>query len=276
MGEMSLLIFTLCLQAAIGIMIIINIGKHLYKDKVFKKAALIAAGLSIVGVMASLAHLGQPQAFLNSLSNLGSSWLSNEALLSGTFMGIAVLYALVLYLKPDNQTFDTILRWVGSIVGIVSVFAMGKVYTTSIVPVWQGINTFVEFFATTIAVGALVFIVASLKELQDVDKKIYGFIVLAAVIVQAAVAVPHALGLAQQGLAAQASAAVLSSMGLAVGLKWLLILGGAAILIWPASSKNVAKTTGIIYVAFAALVVGQVIGRYVFYAAMVSTNIGLS
>lgn len=280
MGETSLMVFTLCLQAAIGTMIFITFGKKLYKDKEFKKAALAASGLSVIGVIASFLHLGQPMSFMNSLSNLGSSWLSNEALLSGAFMGIAVLYALLLYFKPENESLNNILRWAGSAVGLLAVFSMGKVYTTTIVPVWQGMNTFVEFFATTIAVGALIFIVSSLKELEDVDKRIYGFIILAAVIVQAAVAVPHAIGLAQEGMAAQASAAILSSMSYAIGLKWLLILGGAALLIWPSTKKtegtDAIPATTIIYAAFAFLVVGQIIGRYVFYAAMIATNVGLS
>ena len=277
MGETSLLIFSFCLQAAIGIMLFITLGKQLYKDKEFKAAALVAAVLSVVGILASLSHLGRPLAFLNSLSNLGSSWLSNEALLSGIFAGIAVLYALVLYLKP-NQTFDTVLRWLGSIVGVIAVFSMAKLYTSTIVPVWQGINTYVEFYATTIAVGALLFIVLSLKQLQDIDKRVYGLIVLAAVIIQAAVAVPHAINLGVEGLAAQASAAILSSMSFVIGLKWLLVLAGAGILMWPSAQKadaGAASGAGIIYAACALLVVGQLIGRYVFYAAVVAMNIGL-
>lgn len=276
MGETSLLIFSICLQAAIGTMIFITIGKQLYKEKVFKKAAFTAAILSIIGVVASLAHLGQPVSFLNSLSNLGSSWLSMEALLSGFFMGIAVLYALALQFKPNSATIDTLLRWAGSIIGLIAVFAMGKVYSTTVVPVWQGMNTFVDFYATTIAVGALLFIVTSLKELEGVSKRIFGFVVLAAVVIQAAVAVPHALALASTGGAAQMSAAILSGMSMAIGLKWLFIIGGAGILIWPASQTEPAGSKGILYAACASLVVGQIIGRYVFYAAMVATNIGIS
>lgn len=278
MGETSLLIFSFCVQAAIGIMIFITIGKLLYKEKEFKKAALLAAGLSVVGILASLLHLGRPMSFLNSLSNLGSSWLSNEALLSGIFAGIAVVYVLILYLKPDAQGLNTIVRWAGSIVGLVAVFSMAKLYTNTIVPVWQGVNTFVDFYATAIAVGALLFIVTSLKELQGADKKIYGFTVLGAVVIQAAFAVPHALSLGAEGMAAQASAAILSGMGVAIGLKWLLVLGGAGILIWPSTEKpdEAKPKAAMIYAACASLVAGQFIGRYIFYAAVVATNIGLS
>lgn len=280
MGETSLLIFSLCLQAAIGTMWFLTLGKKLYKDKLFKRAALSTAILSVVGVLASLVHLGQPLSALYSLFNLGSSWLSKEVLFAGMFMGIAVLYTLVVYFKPANQSLNTGLRWAGSLVGLITVFSMAKVYTSTIVPVWQGANTFIDFYATTIVLGALVFLVTDLLELQNVDKKIFGFIVLAAVIIQASVAVPYAIGLGLSGQAAQASAEILKSMGVAIGLKWLLLLGGAGILMWLATQKDdVAgekSATGIIYAACAALVVGQIIGRYVFYAAFIVSNVGLT
>lgn len=280
MAETALLIFSFCMQAAIGVMLFITLGKQLYKDKQFKRAAVTTAALSVVGVLASLAHLGQPLSALNSLSNIGSSWLSREVLFAGIFMGIAVVYALVQYFKPDNQSLNMSLRWAGSAIGLITVFSMGKLYTTTAVPVWHGINTFVDFYATTIAVGALIFLAMGLRELQDVDKRILGFIVLAAVIIQASVAVPYAIGLGLNGMAAQASAEILRGMSVAIGLKWLLILGGAGLLMWPALQKvgtaEAKSVSGIIYVAGAALVCGQLIGRYIFYAAMIATSVGMT
>jgi len=146
--------------------------------------------------------------------------------------------------------------------------------------VWHGMNTFVDFYATTIAVGALIFLAIGLKELQNDDKRIFGFIILAAVILQASVAMPYAIGLGLNGMAAQASSEILSRMSTVIGLKWLLILGGAGLLIWPtiqkAGTQGNKSVSGIIYVAGAALVCGQLIGRYVFYAAMIATSVGLT
>jgi anaerobic dimethyl sulfoxide reductase subunit C (anchor subunit) len=279
MGETALLIFSFCMQTAIGIMIFTTLTKQLHQGKEFKLAATVAAVLSIIGVAASLAHLGRPMSALNSLGNLGSSWLSREVLTAGIFMGITVVYALLHYYKVGGESLKTALRWAGSAVGLITVFSMSKLYSTTAVPVWHGVNTFVDFYATTLAVGALVFLALSLKELQDVDKRIYGFSVLAAVAIQAAVAVPFAIGLGLEGMAAQASAEILRNMSLVIGLKWLLILGGAGLFLWPSlqgASFKAQSTTTIIYAAGIALVCGQFIGRYVFYAAMITTNIGLT
>lgn len=280
MGEAPLIIFSLCMQAAIGIMLFITLGKQLYKDKVFKKASLVAAILSCVGLFASLIHLGQPFHAMNSLLNLGSSWLSREVLFSGVFAGIAVLYAFALYFKADNESINRILRWAGSIIGLLAIFSMAKVYSTTSVPAWHGVNTFVDFYTTAIAVGALIFLATSLSELKSENKKIFGFIVLAAAIIQVALAVPYSLGLGLNGMAAQDSARILSGMSSVIGLKWLLILGGAAILMGQANqqvgSKEVKSASGMIYVAGIALIIGEIIGRYAFYAAMVATSVGLT
>lgn len=281
MGEFALLIFSFCLQAAIGIMLFTALTKQLYPGKEFKAAAIVAAGLSVVGIIASLAHLGRPLSALNSLGNLGSSWLSREVLSAGLFMGITVIYAFIQYFKIQQESLNLILRWAASAVGLLTIFFMSKLYTMASVPVWHGLNTFVDFYATSVAVGALLFMVMSLKELEDVDRRIYGFSVLLAVILQAASAVPYAAGLGLSGMAAQASAEILSSLSMVLGLKWLLILGGAGLLLWPSLQKGLgAKSANIasgwIYAAGIALVCGQLLGRYIFYAAMIVVNIGVT
>lgn len=278
-GETALLIFSFCMQAAIGIMLFMTLSHILYKGRNFKGAAATAAGLSVIGVLASLAHLGQPLAALNSLFNLGSSWLSREVLFNGMFMGVAVLYALVQWFKADASTLSAGLRWLGSGIGLIDIFAMGKLYTSASVPVWQGINTFVDFYATAIAAGAVLFLVVSMKELQNLDRKIFGYFVLAAVIVQAAVAIPYAINLGLGGPAAQASAEILSGMSFIISIKWILVLGGAVILLLPTYQKSIkvaTQSSSLIYVSLAALMCGQFIGRYVFYAGMVTSTVGLT
>lgn len=263
MHEAPLLIFSFLLQAAIGLMWFLTLGKVLYKDKKFTASAILVAAMSIIGVIASLVHLGSPFKAFNSLSNIGSSWLSNEVLFVGIFTGIAVVYALV-QLKSSNRNIALSLCGAGSVIGIFSVFAMSKVYSTTSIVAWQGANTFVEFYATTLAVGALLFIALNLKELRDINKRLYGFIILAAAVIQAAVAIPHILALSANSQMID----FLSSMSNVISFKWLLILSGAGLLIWPTTQKfDASKTlTGVLYVAGAALVIGEFIGRYVFFS----------
>ncbi|MFA5536533.1 MAG: DmsC/YnfH family molybdoenzyme membrane anchor subunit [Bacillota bacterium] len=278
MGETSLLVFSLCMQAAIGIMLFSFITQMVFKDKQFKMAAVTTAVLAVIGVFASFAHLGHPLSALNVLGRFGQSWLSTEAVLSGVFAGVAILYVLFLYLRANDRNLSVGLSGIGSVLGLVVVLSMAKVYTVSSVPIWQGANTFVDFYATTIALGALLFLIASINELKDVSKKLFGYSILAAVVLQAASAVPHVLGLNEMGSAAQGSLQILNGMSTLVWAKWLLILGGAGVALYPASARvkeDARPNVNIFITAGAALVIGQIIGRYLFYAALVVMNVGL-
>nr|WP_026198987.1 DmsC/YnfH family molybdoenzyme membrane anchor subunit [Desulfitobacterium hafniense] len=58
MEELALIIFTICVQAAVGLMVFTAVAKQLNKDGIFKTAVALAAGLAIVGLLASFLHLG--------------------------------------------------------------------------------------------------------------------------------------------------------------------------------------------------------------------------
>ena len=279
MGETSLLIFSLFTQIAIGTMLFTFLAEILYKDKRFKLAALVTAIFGVIGVFASFAHLGQPLSALNVLARFGQSWLSTEAVLAGIFAGVAVLYVLFVYLRAGDRGLSLALSGIGSVLGLVVVFSMAKVYSTTSAPIWQGINTFIDFYATTIALGALLFLATSISRIKDASKNIFGYSILAAVAVQAASAIPHALGLTEMGLAAQNSVYILNSVNGLVWAKWLLILGGAGVALRLTFANKASEEpkyyVGAFYTAGAALIVGQIIGRYLFYAALVVMNAGL-
>ncbi|MFA5537006.1 MAG: DmsC/YnfH family molybdoenzyme membrane anchor subunit [Bacillota bacterium] len=279
MGETNLLIFSICLQAAIGITLFSLLGGLLYRDKQFKTASYLAAFLAVMGILASFTHLGHPLSALNVFGGFGRSWLSNEAILAGIFAGLAVLNAVIVYLKPDDKGLITGITGLGSLLGLVVVFSMAKIYTTASVPAWQGINTYVDFYTTTIALGALLFLAAGFRSLRDANKKVFGYAILVAVAIQAATSIPHILNLNQMGLAAQDSLRVLNSISGLIWVKWVLVLSGAALLLLPANAGKISRKdkspSKILFVAGMALVVGQIIGRYLFYAALVVMNVGL-
>ncbi len=91
MEHMSLTLFSICLQAAVGIMVFAAIGKLLNKDAIFKNAMMAAAGLGIIGMLASLLHLGRPLVAFMAIYQVGSSWLSREILFTALFVGLTVL-----------------------------------------------------------------------------------------------------------------------------------------------------------------------------------------
>ena len=277
MGEhFALTLFSICIQAAVGIMLFVAIGRLMNKEGVFKNAVLTAAGLGIIGMLASLLHLGRPLSAMNALFQFGTSWLSREIWFTAIFVGLTVVAAVLLYVKPQASGAVTGLSAGAALVGLIDAFAMAKIYSSASVPVWQGAATTIEFYAAALSMGAMLFLVLSGKEAGKL-KKIVALTVAAVVAVQVAVVVPYFISLgAGTGTALQASLMILGSLKTAVAIKWLFILAGAGLVLWQAKDEQSKSVSGVVAGGAALILVGQVVGRYVFYAAMVVSGVGLT
>lgn len=275
MGELPLILFTICIQAAVGTIIVLLAAQKLEKGQSFKLAALVAAALSIIGILASLIHLGTPSHAFNSIMNLGSSWLSREILFSGGVMVLAVIYAYCVIRKPEAKAAAGTIAWITSIVGLIDVFIMAKVYSTTSIPAWQGASTFIEFFATTIVLGVAVLFMTNIKSLSFKTCSYLGIAVLVSVAVQAAFTIPHYVELSLMGGAGADSAEILTGMSAWVIVQWLLLVLGAGTLLFTKIQSGKISFTRY-YITAAALVMGLFVGRYLFYAIHVATKVGLT
>ncbi|WP_018212146.1 dimethyl sulfoxide reductase anchor subunit family protein [Desulfitobacterium hafniense] len=277
MGEhFALTVFSICIQAAVGIMLFVAIGRLMNKEGVFKNAVVTATGLGIIGMLASLLHLGRPLSAMNALFQFGTSWLSREIWFTAIFVGLTVVAAVLLYAKPQAAGAVTGLSAGAALVGLIDVFAMARIYSSASVPVWQSAATTIEFLAAALSMGAMLFLVLSLKEAGKL-KKIVALTVAAVVAVQVAVVIPYFISLgAGTGTALQASLMILGSLKTAVAIKWLFILAGAGLVLWLAKDELSKSVSGAVAGGAALILVGQVVGRYVFYAAMVVSGVGLT
>ncbi len=277
MGEhFALTVFSICIQAAVGIMLFVAIGRLMNKEGVFKNAVVTATGLGIIGMLASLLHLGRPLSAMNALFQFGTSWLSREIWFTAIFVGLTVVAAVLLYAKPQAAGAVTGLSAGAALVGLIDVFAMARIYSSASVPVWQSAATTIEFLAAALSMGAMLFLVLSLKEAGKL-KKIVALTVAAVVAVQVAVVIPYFISLgAGTGTALQASLMILGSLKTVVAIKWLFILAGAGLVLWLAKDELSKSVSGAVAGGAALILVGQVVGRYVFYAAMVVSGVGLT
>jgi len=273
MKDLPLIVFTLCMQAAIGAIIWSAIVR--LKDKeapVFKTNTLIALILSIVGMLASLVHLGKPHLAITSLSNLFSSWLSREIFFSGGFF---VLLLIFWWLERTDKTkgVRNVFCWLAGLAGLVAIFSMGQLYRQTIMPAWQSANTFVDFYATALILGAVVLYVAAGKERGRLPR--LDLAVLAIVFIQIAFVPGYLASVGAIPGAGQESAALLAgSYGVMMVLRWLFVLGGIFLFVL-SRTERFANQVGILYTGVGVLVVGAFIGRFLFYVSGIPIGIGI-
>ncbi|HEV8296177.1 MAG TPA: DmsC/YnfH family molybdoenzyme membrane anchor subunit, partial [Acidimicrobiales bacterium] len=120
------------------------------------RGALAAFLLGACALGASLLHLGRPAVAWKALRNLRTSWLSREVALLGAFVAAALGYALARALQLPGLLPGVI----AVLLGGAGVFASGRLYLIPARPMWNSPRTIVGFFATALALGPLVTLLA--------------------------------------------------------------------------------------------------------------------
>lgn len=288
--EWPLMMFTLLSQLAIGSYLMLILIRTLLGAKNKQTAhQLTRFGLTAVGPLMGLAfifslfHLGTPMGAYRSIGNLGSSWLSREILTAGGFF----LFWLVSYFAEKKGNSSNLLSWITALLGLMAIFSMSSIYATSIRPAWANIHTYIAFFGAALALGcagAAALIGHSVKgqtlspEVMAVLKKI-SYVAAAAVIIPL-VYLPVFIGSLRGGetTAAQAAAALLTSSYLfPLILRWAISILGVLMLIKTVLGQSQGGRilpAGSILLAFSLIIVGEFIGRYIFYASSISIMIG--
>jgi len=110
-----------------------------------RPAAITALVLALAGMIASVAHLGQPQRLWRCMAGLRTSWLSREVAALGAFTTLTALNAI----KPSAR-----LALVTAAVGGVAVACSGMLYVVTGRPWWKARLTLTRF-AFTVVVGGL-------------------------------------------------------------------------------------------------------------------------
>ncbi len=156
MNNLSLIIFTLLIQTAVGIF-----STTLFNIWINKKEMLdipliilsICLGLIILGLISAMAHLGNPRNAPHAISNITKSWLSREIVTINLFaMSIVILW---IYTFTDFQKGRFLIETISLILGILTLLTMSRVYSLKIVPVWNSIATPMDFFGTALLAGSV-------------------------------------------------------------------------------------------------------------------------
>lgn len=270
MGEWSLVVFTLFMQGAIGAYIISALLKRKYNGANFNINNIVTLSLSIVALIVSLLHLGTPIKAMNSLLNLGSSWLSREIFFTAAFVALLVISFV---LEKANSDLKTPIGWLTVLAGVGSVFSMAFVYINSVIPAWASWNTILEFVVSTVILGVIIFALTSRKELGEAKPR-FDLVILFVVLTQLGLQTYFLVGLGVDSQAGQLSLSLLfEKYGLTMVARWILVLIGTFLMVYSGAKKS--QKPSLVYTAAIALLVSQVIGRYIFYAVGVAISIGL-
>jgi anaerobic dimethyl sulfoxide reductase subunit C (anchor subunit) len=272
-----LIAFTLLTQMVVGTFVLWGIATiflptlNPYSEGQYSEILLTALLLVlIIGALAATFHLGRPLAAVFSLTNLNNSWLSRETIMSVGF-GLMILILLVLRWRGiDFNLLTHTVILLGIVCGLGLVYGIARLYRLRTVPAWNHLGTPATFYTTSLLLGMVMLIMLLslmlsrgdsvsnnlfVKRIMEVSPNLIALLVG----IQAGIFGFVIFYLNNQGGAAADSVRILWTKLRGVLIwRWLTAGLGVAILIFGFHQV-------FIYLAFALLLISEVLGRYLFY-----------
>ena len=296
--EFALITFSILAQLSVGSFLVLGVVHFFALRKAgeaeadrLSDRALVAIWITLLlGLAASLFHLGNPLNAWRAVANLGTSWLSREIASGVVFAALGGLFAVMQWRKLGSFQLRNLVALAAGVVGLGLVYSMSMVYMLPAEPGWNVATTPLSFFATTFLLGVLAMGAAFVANYAYVQRKAPGCADAQCVLMRAAlkwlavasivllgvqfIVLPLNLALLAGGAGAAAIPLLVSQYSLVFGLRLLLVFLGAGVLgifLFQAALKPglEQRLANLAYAAFAAVLVSEVLGRFLFYATQV-------
>jgi anaerobic dimethyl sulfoxide reductase subunit C (anchor subunit) len=302
--DFALITFTILMQMAVGAFLVLALvqiyiarkdGRE-EADRLVRRGLLVIGPLIVIGLVASLLHLGDPLGGYRAINNFGTSWLSREIVFSVSFAVLVAIYALLQWFKILSFALRSFIAWITSLVGIALVISMSNVYFLFSQPAWNSWATLITFFTTTFLLGSLamgVFVMANYaydkrrepkttEQRSELLRPIMRYIAIASVLLLGIelVTLPIYLATLAAGPAAAVETAQLwigQYSWVFIGRLVLVFLGAGVFALFlyrntlaPKLERALGNLT---YAAFVLVLAGEVLGRLLFYATHVKIGI---
>lgn len=272
MGEMPLVIFTVLSQLAAGAMVTLWLLDSANKNISMATGKFIAGslvGITALSILASLFHLGHPFEAYRALTHVGSSWLSREVALFSLF-----LIATVIYYRQWQEGKGENRKKLGGVAALIAVLAVissGMVYVLPAMPAWNNFSPVVFFLLTGALLGSLyVGVVLRLKgdhsfNLTVVASTIIG-IYMVSFAIYLSVLISGSAPQALTGLAIINS----SAFWLHVAFSWIIPF----FMLITGVYRKQKYSLNYLMLALVLTVVGEILGRELFYSSIVALQTG--
>lgn len=296
--EWALITFTILAQLSVGSFWVLGAVHYFAAKKAGAKQAdeladraLLAIGPALaLGLAASLLHLGNPLNAYKAVTNLGTSWLSREIFFGVLFAVVGAGFAVMQWKKIGTVAVRNLVAWLAALIGVGLAFSMAMIYLLPTRLSWNLVTTPLSFLVTTLLLGVLAMGAAFVGNYWYVQKKHPGcaseqcvllretlkwFAIVSIVLLGCQfVLLPLSLSLMAANGAGASAALMVGEYGVLFALRLGLVFLGAGVLgifvYREAQTAGQEKLLSVYaYAAFACVLVGEVLGRFLFYATTV-------
>lgn len=302
--EWALPVYTILIQLATGSLVALWLirariaklgGKEL--DRFTRVPILILFSTIVIAIVGAHFHLSKPYLSFLAMTNFMHSWLSREIIVTVLFFLSMGILTYLTWFVPGHFRMKTALGWTAAFFGLVTVFCMAQVYLLPTQIAWNSAMTIFSYYAEaallgTTALGAILLMDLTFnyeqknEEVEAHDQVVAkalrnlafaSVIALMANLILNSQQIIHLNSL--QNESAQVSMRLLSNLyqplflirlALRVaGVSWLII----KYLRISREKGEIKRLIGPAYIACTLVLVGEILGRFLFYAVHVRSGI---
>jgi anaerobic dimethyl sulfoxide reductase subunit C (anchor subunit) len=303
--EWALPFYTILIQLALGTLFVLwlvrsfatsRYGKERV-DHIFDNSILVIFITIVAGMVGAHSHLSRPFQSVYAILNLSTSWLSREIVFNLLFF-ISTGALLFLHITGKGKwRLKTVLGWLAILIGSANVYCMGRIYLLPTQAAWNTPITILSFFTTALLLGVMALaslLIMDLKysELRQLPKTGLQSIVIqnslkwmsiAASVLALAIIAQQAyllVSLSHNSLnTAQVSVLLLLRLypalfAMRLGALILGVICLALVVIWQARNQKLISSLLVpTYLTCLLVMVGEILGRFLFYATHVRLGI---
>ena len=280
--EWPLMIFTVLGQCVAGGFIVLALALmkgQLSREQQQRVVLSMFALWVLMGIcfIASILHLGSPMRAFNSLNRIGASSLSNEIASGSIFFAVGGIGWLLAVTNKLSCVLRSLWLVVTAVLGVVFVWMMVRVYNTiDTVPTWYSIWTPLSFFLTLFIGGPLLgYLLLSWARVEGWALRLLPVVSLAALAVSVVVSLMQGVELASIHSSIQQASALVPDYGSLMA--WRIAAIVLALVCWVAPQlKGYQPALPLLSLAFVLVLVGELIGRGVFYGLHMTVGMAVA
>ncbi|WP_336220994.1 dimethyl sulfoxide reductase anchor subunit family protein [Citrobacter amalonaticus] len=254
--ELPLVFFTVFVQWGIGGVLALTLYQLFSAEKFsaihYRTLALLFWVITVLGSLASLAHLGSPEGAYRSLAGLERSWLSREVVACIVLNGLMFCWVVLCWFRPEQRGV-TLFGGITALAGLGAIVVTSQVYyQMTLHPLWHSVATPVAFLGTAVLSGFMSVAVA-LGYWRKSPSNLCNAGIVVGIILSAG-----ALWVRYQVPGANASSPLL----------WWQLFASVCVAVWGISRLNSGMRS---WVWVALIVTGELAGRMLFYSNVMSS-----
>jgi anaerobic dimethyl sulfoxide reductase subunit C (anchor subunit) len=265
-------------------------------DQVIKNPLLIIYATITVAIIGSHFHLSRPWYSFLAMLNIKYSWLSREILFTIVYYFFTGYLVDLVWFSSGRRISKTIIGWVAILFGLTTIFCMARIYLLPSQVAWNSPFTLMSFYSSAFLLGvmstAAILLIdlnfAEVRKLEDVPvraeilQKSLGWLALSAVFALIFIMFINLYQiefLRAGDSSAQASLALLLGIYqplfilraglLLVGVGWLVV----TVIGINKLNKSIREYLSPIFISCMLVMIGEILGRFLFYATHVRIGI---